>query len=52
MELVTGRKAIDINRPRGQQCLIEWVSSCVCAVPVWRLILNHDIAVNIILYPG
>ncbi|MED6162868.1 hypothetical protein PIB30_074497 [Stylosanthes scabra] len=24
LELVTGRKAIDINRPRGQQCLSEW----------------------------
>lgn len=25
VELVTGRKAIDINRPKGQQCLTEWV---------------------------
>ncbi|KAF5748501.1 inactive protein kinase [Tripterygium wilfordii] len=24
LELVTGRKAIDINRPKGQQCLTEW----------------------------
>ncbi|CAN6680880.1 unnamed protein product [Malus baccata var. baccata] len=24
VELVTGRKAMDINRPRGQQCLTEW----------------------------
>ncbi|XP_002970350.2 inactive protein kinase SELMODRAFT_444075-like [Selaginella moellendorffii] len=24
LELVTGRKAIDISRPRGQQCLTEW----------------------------
>ncbi|MQL84493.1 hypothetical protein Taro_017008 [Colocasia esculenta] len=24
VELVTGRKAVDINRPKGQQCLIEW----------------------------
>ncbi|XP_047316997.1 inactive protein kinase SELMODRAFT_444075-like [Impatiens glandulifera] len=24
VELVTGRKAVDINRPRGQQCLTEW----------------------------
>ncbi|OIW09963.1 hypothetical protein TanjilG_18270 [Lupinus angustifolius] len=24
LELVTGRKAMDINRPRGQQCLSEW----------------------------
>lgn len=25
VELVTGRKAVDINRPKGQQCLSEWV---------------------------
>ncbi|KAG8636143.1 hypothetical protein MANES_16G103400v8 [Manihot esculenta] len=25
VELVTGRKAIDIKRPKGQQCLTEWV---------------------------
>jgi len=25
LELVTGRKAIDINRPKGQQSLSEWV---------------------------
>ncbi|KAL8118733.1 inactive protein kinase SELMODRAFT_444075-like isoform X1 [Apium graveolens] len=24
VELVTGRKAVDLNRPRGQQCLTEW----------------------------
>ncbi|XP_017228825.1 inactive protein kinase SELMODRAFT_444075 isoform X2 [Daucus carota subsp. sativus] len=24
VELITGRKAMDINRPRGQQCLTEW----------------------------
>lgn len=27
VELVTGRKAVDINRPKGQQFLTEWVSS-------------------------
>ncbi|KAJ0759632.1 putative protein kinase RLK-Pelle-PERK-2 family [Helianthus annuus] len=26
MELVSGRKAVDLNRPKGQQCLTEWVS--------------------------
>lgn len=25
VELVTGRKAVDLNRPKGQQCLTEWV---------------------------
>ncbi|CAI9267551.1 unnamed protein product [Lactuca saligna] len=24
LELVSGRKAVDINRPKGQQCLTEW----------------------------
>lgn len=24
VELVTGRKAVDINRPKGEQCLTEW----------------------------
>ncbi|KAK2993411.1 hypothetical protein RJ640_021630 [Escallonia rubra] len=24
VELITGRKAIDINQPKGQQCLTEW----------------------------
>lgn len=26
LELITGRKAIDINRPKGEQCLTEWVN--------------------------
>lgn len=26
LELITGRKAIDINRHKGEQCLTEWVS--------------------------
>ncbi|MBA0693872.1 hypothetical protein Goari_004215, partial [Gossypium aridum] len=25
VELITGRKAMDISRPKGQQCLTEWV---------------------------
>jgi len=29
VELVTGRKAVDINRPKGQQFLTEWVSLAV-----------------------
>ncbi|XP_020584510.1 inactive protein kinase SELMODRAFT_444075-like isoform X2 [Phalaenopsis equestris] len=24
LELITGRKAMDINRPKGEQCLTEW----------------------------
>lgn len=26
VELITGRKAMDLNKPKGQQCLTEWVS--------------------------
>ncbi|CAH1419060.1 unnamed protein product [Lactuca virosa] len=26
LELVSGRKVVDINRPKGQQCLTEWVT--------------------------
>lgn len=26
IELITGRKAVDINRPKGQQYLTEWVN--------------------------
>ncbi|CAI0628382.1 unnamed protein product [Linum tenue] len=26
LELVTGRKAIDVGKPKGQQCLTEWVN--------------------------
>lgn len=26
VELVTGRKAVDLDRPKGQQSLTEWVS--------------------------
>lgn len=25
VELITGRKAVDINRPKGEHCLTEWV---------------------------
>jgi len=29
VELVTGRKAVDLTRPKGQQCLTEWVSQMI-----------------------
>ncbi|XP_042389452.1 inactive protein kinase SELMODRAFT_444075-like isoform X1 [Zingiber officinale] len=38
MELVTGRKAIDINRPRGQQCLIEWARPLLAVCEMDELI--------------
>lgn len=31
VELVTGRKAVDLNRPKRQQCLTEWVYKIDCA---------------------
>ncbi|KAI9109473.1 hypothetical protein K1719_019527 [Acacia pycnantha] len=34
VELVTGRKAVDLTRPRGQQCLTEWARPLLeeCAI--------------------
>lgn len=34
VELVTGRKAVDINRPKGEQCLTEWARPLLeeCAI--------------------
>ncbi|XP_016513160.2 inactive protein kinase SELMODRAFT_444075-like [Nicotiana tabacum] len=34
IELVTGRKAVDITRPKGQQCLTEWARPLLeeCAI--------------------
>ncbi|RVX05395.1 Inactive protein kinase [Vitis vinifera] len=34
VELITGRKATDINRPKGQQCLTEWARPLLeqCAI--------------------
>jgi hypothetical protein len=29
VDIVTGRKVVDINRPKGQQFLTEWVSSLI-----------------------
>ncbi|ERN17675.1 inactive protein kinase SELMODRAFT_444075 isoform X1 [Amborella trichopoda] len=34
VELITGRKAVDISRPKGQQCLTEWARPLLekCAI--------------------
>ncbi|KAK4269261.1 hypothetical protein QN277_022445 [Acacia crassicarpa] len=34
VELITGRKAVDLNRPKGQQCLTEWARPLLkeCAI--------------------
>ncbi|CAA0821127.1 Protein kinase protein with adenine nucleotide alpha hydrolases-like domain [Striga hermonthica] len=38
VELVTGRKAVDLNRPRGQQCLTEWARPLLEAYAVDDLV--------------
>ncbi|XP_073156535.1 inactive protein kinase SELMODRAFT_444075-like [Henckelia pumila] len=38
LELVTGRKAIDINRPKGQQCLTEWARPLLEAYAIGELL--------------
>lgn len=42
VELVTGRKAVDLKRPKGQQCLTEWVS-------FYRFIVVYQVH-NLVLY--
>ncbi|GER53501.1 kinase family protein, partial [Striga asiatica] len=37
VELVTGRKAVDLNRPKGQQCLTEWARPLLEAYAVDEL---------------
>ncbi|KAH0708779.1 hypothetical protein KY284_010206 [Solanum tuberosum] len=38
VELVTGRKAVDLNRPKGQQCLTEWARPLLEACEIDELI--------------
>ncbi|XP_047332145.1 inactive protein kinase SELMODRAFT_444075-like [Impatiens glandulifera] len=38
LELVTGRKAMDIARPRGQQCLSEWARPLLKKLAIEELI--------------
>ncbi|KAJ7973723.1 Protein kinase family protein [Quillaja saponaria] len=38
LELVTGRKAMDINRPRGQQCLTEWARPLLEKNAIYELV--------------
>ena len=39
VELVTGRKAVDLTRPKGQQCLTEWVSQSIIISSYYDLII-------------
>ncbi|KAL4344674.1 hypothetical protein AHAS_Ahas11G0202000 [Arachis hypogaea] len=38
VELVTGRKAVDLTRPKGQQCLTEWTRSLLEEYAIEELI--------------
>ncbi|XP_073141310.1 inactive protein kinase SELMODRAFT_444075-like isoform X2 [Henckelia pumila] len=38
LELVTGRKSLDLNRPKGQQCLTEWARPLLEAYAVDELV--------------
>ncbi|KZV27160.1 inactive protein kinase [Dorcoceras hygrometricum] len=38
LELVTGRKSLDINRPKGQQCLTEWARPLLEACAIDELV--------------
>ncbi|XP_057969182.1 inactive protein kinase SELMODRAFT_444075-like isoform X2 [Malania oleifera] len=41
VELVTGRKAVDINQPRGQHCLTEWARPLLEEHAISELIDPH-----------
>ncbi|XP_024973089.1 inactive protein kinase SELMODRAFT_444075-like [Cynara cardunculus var. scolymus] len=41
VELVTGRKAVDLNRPKGQQCLTEWARPLLQEDAIDELIDPH-----------
>lgn len=38
LELVTGRKSLDLNRPKGQQCLTEWARPLLEAYAIDELV--------------
>ncbi|KAL4305275.1 hypothetical protein AHAS_Ahas16G0062000 [Arachis hypogaea] len=38
VELVTGRKAVDLSRPKGQQCLTEWARPLLAEYAIEELI--------------
>ncbi|KAJ6389509.1 hypothetical protein OIU77_027771 [Salix suchowensis] len=41
VELVSGRKAVDLNQPRGQQCLTEWARPLLEEYAIDELIDPH-----------
>ena len=42
LELITGRKAVDINRPKGEQCLTEWVYFCFVVIIKKSLLIEGN----------
>ncbi|KAJ7537952.1 hypothetical protein O6H91_11G029400 [Diphasiastrum complanatum] len=49
LELISGRKAIDISRPKGQQCLAEWARPLLEEQSYLQLLdprLEHNINAN------
>lgn len=50
MELVTGRKAVDINRPKGEQCLTEWVHMSGKKSYLQNLVCFNHLSFNISSY--
>nr|XP_025673139.1 inactive protein kinase SELMODRAFT_444075 isoform X2 [Arachis hypogaea] len=49
VELVTGRKAVDLSRPKGQQCLTEWARPLLAEYAIEELIdprLGNNYAEN------
>ncbi|KAL7134915.1 hypothetical protein ABFS83_11G057500 [Erythranthe nasuta] len=38
VELFTGRKAVDINRPKGEQCLTEWARPLLEENSLWEYV--------------
>lgn len=47
VELVTGRKAVDIYRPKGEQCLTEWVGMKK-SIYMLLLICVHKLSPNLV----
>ncbi|KAJ0967330.1 hypothetical protein J5N97_024247 [Dioscorea zingiberensis] len=45
-ELITGRRPLDRNRPRGEQKLLEWVKPYISDVKKFRMIIDPRIEAN------
>lgn len=45
-ELITGRRPLDRNRPRGEQKLLEWVKPYISDIKKFRMIIDPRIETN------